>query len=92
MIPNDTERRLVRKMVKEGIPWVTIQRITGRSLDTIRSILNPPAATLPKGAAVKFGPKDVDKVLKIAAKMQKRADGQWIKSGQSAEGCHGILF
>ena len=34
---DDTERRLVRNMVKEGIPWVTIQRITGRSPDTIRS-------------------------------------------------------
>ena len=73
---DDTERRLVRNMAKEGIPWVTIQRITGRSPDTIRSMLNPPATTVPKGAPIKFGPKDVDKVLKVADKMLKHADGQ----------------
>ena len=73
---DDTEHRLVRNMAKEGIPWVTIQRITGRSPDTIRSMLNPAATTVPKGAPIKFGPKDVDKVLKVAEKMLKHADGQ----------------
>ena len=34
-----TERRLVKNMVAEGLPWSQIQRITGRSPDTIRSIL-----------------------------------------------------
>jgi len=37
---NDTERHLVKGMVKEGIPWTTIQRITGRSPDTINSIVH----------------------------------------------------
>ena len=73
---DDTERRLVRNMARERIPWVTIQRITGRSPDTIRSMLNPAATTMPKGAPIKFGAKDVDKVLKVAEKMQKHADGQ----------------
>jgi hypothetical protein len=73
---DDTERRLVRNMAKERIPWVTIQRITGRSPDTIRSMLNPAATIKRKGAPIKFGPKDVDKVLKVAEKMQKNADGQ----------------
>ena len=58
---DDTERRLVQNMVKEGIPWVTIQRITGRSPDTIRAMLNPAATTVPKGAPIKFGPKDVER-------------------------------
>ena len=73
---DDTERRLVWNMVKEGIPWVTIQRITGRSPDTIRSMLNPARTTVKKGAPIKFGAKDVDKVLKVAGKMLKRANGQ----------------
>ena len=73
---DDTERRLVRNMAKERIPWVTIQRITGRSPDTIRSMLNPVAAIKRKGAPIKFGPKDVDKILKVAEKTQKNADGQ----------------
>ena len=73
---DDTERRLVRNMARERIPWVTIQRITGRSPDTIRSMLKPAAATVPKGAPIKFGAKDVDKVLKVAEKMLKYANGQ----------------
>ena len=73
---DDTERRLVRNMAKEGMPWVTIQKITGRSPDTIRSMLNPARTTVKKGAPIKFGAKDVDKVLKVAEKMLKHADGQ----------------
>ena len=73
---DDTERRLVRNMARERIPWVTIQRITGCSPDTIRSMLNPAATTVPNGAPIKFGAKDVDKVLKVAEKMLKHADGQ----------------
>ena len=57
---DDTERRLVRNMARERIPWVTIQRITGRSPDTIRSMLKPAAATVPKHAPIKFVAKDVD--------------------------------
>ena len=77
---DDTERRLVRSMVKERIPWVTIQRITGRSPDTIRSMLNPARTTVKKGAPVKFGGKDMDKVLKVAEKMLKHADGHLVLS------------
>ena len=46
---DDTERRLARNMAKEGMLWVTIQKITGRSPDTIRSRLNPVRITVPKG-------------------------------------------
>ena len=60
---DDTERRLVRNMAKEGIPWVTIQRITGRSPETIRSMLNPAATTVPKGAPI---------TPSATAKMQRR--------------------
>jgi IS30 family transposase len=35
----DTERRLVKQITKEGIPWTTIQKITGRSPDTISTIV-----------------------------------------------------
>ena len=73
---DDTERRLVRNMVKERTPWVTIHRITGRSSATIRSMLNPARTTVKKGAPIKFSAKDVDKVLKVAEKMLKQADGQ----------------
>ena len=51
---DDTERRLVRNMARDRIPWVTIQRITGRSPDTIRSMLNPARTTVPKGAPIKI--------------------------------------
>jgi len=35
---DDTERRLIKGMAKEGIPWKTIQKITGRSSDTLNNI------------------------------------------------------
>ena len=73
---DDTERRLVRNLVKERIPCVTIHRITGRSSATIRSMLNPARTTVKKGAPIKCRAKDVDKVLKVAEKMLKHADGQ----------------
>ena len=31
---DDTERRLVKQMAKEGVPWTTMQKVTGRSADT----------------------------------------------------------
>ena len=87
---DDTERRLVRNMVKERIPWVTIHRITGCSSATIRSMLNPARTTVKKGAPIKFRAKDVDKVLKVAEKMLKHADGQKENSLEMIQRAAGI--
>ena len=73
---NETESRLVSKMAKEGIPWTQIQRITGRSPDTINSILKGKAVSTGTGAAVKFSAKDLDKVMKVTEGMVKKADAQ----------------
>ena len=36
---DETERRLVKNMRKEKLTWEVIQRITGRSPDTLSSII-----------------------------------------------------
>ena len=36
---DSTEKRLVKNMVKEGLTWAQVQRITGRIPDTINGIL-----------------------------------------------------
>ena len=36
---DETERRLVKNMRKEKLTWEVIQRITGRSPDTLNSII-----------------------------------------------------
>ena len=71
-----TERRLVKNMAKEGVPWSTIQKITGRTPDTINSIIKARGNPTTKGAPVKFKPKDVDKVLKVLEGMVKEANAQ----------------
>ena len=71
-----TERRLVKGMSKEGIPWSTIQKITSRTPDTINSILKSDATPPLKGAPVKFKAEDVEKVLKVLGAMVKKANAQ----------------
>ena len=63
-------------MVKEGLSWSAIQRITGRSPDTINSILKTGSRESPKGAPVKFKAKDADKIVKVIGAMVKDANAQ----------------
>ena len=73
---NDAERRLVKDMVKEGLPWTQIQRITRRSSETINTIMHSSKASPGSGRAVQFSAKDLDKVLKVIERMIKKADAQ----------------
>ena len=71
---DDTERRLIKNMAKEGIPWKTIQRITGRSSDTLNNILYKSPQR--KGAPIKFTRNDAKKVFAVAEKLVKKANAQ----------------
>lgn len=71
-----TERRLIKQMVKEGIPWTTIQRITKRSPDTINNVLNCNSVPQGSGAPIQFSAKDLDKVLKVTEALVRKADAQ----------------
>ena len=76
---DDTERRLVRNMKKEGVSWTSIQKITGRSSDTLLNILAPPKGVKKhtcKGAPKKVPPKVFAKLLKSADTLQKNAGGK----------------
>jgi hypothetical protein len=71
---DDTERRLIKDMVKAGIPWSKIQEITTRSSSTISSVLSPDtAAKNPKGAPKKLPPKVMKEVVKKTVALQKQA-------------------
>ena len=74
---DETERRLVRNMKREGVAWSTIQKVTGRSTDTIRSILAKKRGK-PKqqGAPKKMDAKAVAKVLQSTRVLQKMAGGR----------------
>ena len=72
---DDTERRLVANMVEEGIPWSTIQKVTGRTPDTINSILSGKSPKT-KGAPRKLKKKDLAKLLKVMEQMIKHANAQ----------------
>lgn len=71
---DETERRLVKGMAKEGIPWTTIQKVTGRSSDTLNNILH--STPKRKGAPIQFTSKDAEKVFGVAEKMIKTANAQ----------------
>jgi len=74
---NDTERRLVKNMLKEKITWGKIQKITGRSSDTLSSIAKSRNGNLKqKGAAKKIPVKVLPKILKATARLQKKAKAE----------------
>ena len=68
---DDTERRLVEQMAKEGVPWTTMQKVTGRSADTINATLHKEAIRH-DDARVRSSAEDAKKVLAVAEKMVKR--------------------
>ena len=75
---DDTERRLIKSMLKEQVPWAKVQKITGRSPDTIRSV-SASKATKPKaakGAPVKFSKQDASALYKVIEAMVKKANAQ----------------
>ena len=55
---DDTERRLFKNMISAGIPWPQVQKVTGRSRDTIHSILKPRPPLRRKGAPAKLASHD----------------------------------
>ena len=68
-----SERRLVKNMIKESITWAKIQKINGRSPDTLRSIAKSGIGTTNKsGAAKKIPAKVLLKVLKATERLQKK--------------------
>ena len=71
---DDTERRLIKGMAKEGISWKTIQKITGRSCDTLNKIIYKSPQR--KGAPIKFTTKDAEKLFGVAEKLIKNANAQ----------------
>ena len=71
---DDTERRLIKGMAKEGIPWKTIQKITGRGSDTLNNIIYKSPQR--KGAPIKFTKKDAEKLFEVAEKLVKNASAQ----------------
>ena len=70
---DDTERRLVKSMISAGILWSQVQKVTGRSRDTIHSILKPRNRLCKKGAPAKLSSHAVAKILKVAEAMIKKA-------------------
>ncbi len=75
---DETERRLMTNMQKEGPPWEKIKKITGRSFDTLAEVLAPPATKAkkkpnPKGQPKKLPPKVMAKVVKTMTNLQKQA-------------------
>ena len=73
---SDRERMLIKEMAKEGLLWTQIQRITGRSSETINTVLHGKTASPGSGAPVQFSAKDLDKVLKVTEAMVKKANAQ----------------
>ena len=68
------ETRLVKNMVKEGISWNKIKKITGRSSETINKILHPPKGvkkTIAKGQPRKIDDAAMRKILRCMDKLQK---------------------
>ena len=72
---DDTERRLVKQMAKEGVPWTTTQKVIGRSADTINATLHKEAIQH-NDARVRSSAEDAKKVLAVAEKMVKKAYAQ----------------
>ena len=69
------ERRLVKNMAKEGIPWNTIVKITGRGKATINKIVHPPKAakkTTAMGKPRKLTDADMKTILQSMEKLQKQ--------------------
>ena len=75
---DETERRLIKSMRGAGLTWGKMQEITGRSESTLGSVFNPPSGKgeKVKGQPKKLPPKIMDKVLKSADKLQKKANAR----------------
>ena len=69
----DVEKRLVLNMKKEGVSYMKILKITGRSPDTVTKILYPDKKTkkhTQKGAPRKISQKEFGKILKSLRTLQ----------------------
>ena len=74
---DDTERRLVKNMLKAKITWTKIQKITGRSSDTLSSIAKSRIGSPKKKGAAKKNPvKVLPKILKVTESLQKKAKAE----------------
>ena len=73
---NDTERSLLKNMIKD-ITWAKIQKITGRSPDTLRSIVKSKIGSAKKrGAAKRIPVKALPKVFQATERLQKKAKAE----------------
>ena len=74
---DDTERRLVKSMRKAKLSWEVMQKITGRSPDTLNSILNPKTSTpKTKGQPRKIPVKMLPKIFKVTTRLQMKAKAE----------------
>ena len=71
------EKKIIKNMVKEKLPWCTIQKVTERSSSTIQRIVleakGASAKAKPKGAPVKATKKVVSAIVRSARMLQKQA-------------------
>ena len=91
---DDTERRLVKNNLKEKITWGKIQKITGRSSDTLSSIAKSRIGCLKKkGAAKKIPIKALPKILKATARLKKSEsrEGGNRRHDHKGSGCESML-
>jgi len=74
---DDTERRIVKNMRKAKMTWAVIQKVTGRSPDTLNAIINP-KTSIPKkkGRPQKIPVKIWPKILKVTTRLQKKAKAE----------------
>ena len=56
---DDTEARLVKSMVAQKIPWSMVQKVTGRSPDTIQSILRRKLGKAKASSRAKLTDRDI---------------------------------
>jgi hypothetical protein len=59
---DDTEARLVKSMVAQKIPWSMVQKVTGRSPDTIQSILRRKLGKAKASSRAKLTDRDIGKL------------------------------
>ena len=72
-----TEKRLITNMHREGLTWTMMQRITGRSPDTLNAVLHSKThGKAPKGAPKKIPVKVWPRVLKAMETLQKKAKAE----------------
>ena len=71
---NDTEARLVKKMLANKIPWAMVQKIAGRNADTIQPIVKRKLGAVKPGWA-KLTDSDIAKLYGVSSSSSSRSSG-----------------